>query len=64
MENAKASGSDTASDERSDEAENQYERTGPRVIISEITGKSVVSARPGAPLVTSEMVRKELEDFP
>jgi hypothetical protein len=48
-----------------EEAENPYgERTGPRVVIDEITGYSVVTARPGAPLVTNEDVKRELEDFP
>ena len=48
-----------------EETENPYgERTGPRVVIDEITGYPVVTARPGAPLVTNEDVRRELEDFP
>jgi hypothetical protein len=48
-----------------EEIENPYgERTGPRVVIDEITGYPVVTARPGAPLVTNEDVRRELEDFP
>lgn len=29
-----------------------------------VTGLPYVRARPGAPKVTSEMIRKELEDFP
>jgi hypothetical protein len=47
------------------EADHPYgERTGPRVVIDEITGYPVVTARPGAPLVTNEDVKRELEDFP
>ena len=44
--------------------ESPYKRTGPRVVYSELTGMPSVSARPGAPLITSEMVREWLEDFP
>ena len=40
------------------------ERTGPRVIYDEVTGYPVVTARPGAPMVTNEEVRRMLEDFP
>jgi hypothetical protein len=29
-----------------------------------VTGLPVVTMRPGPPWLTSEMVRKELEDFP
>ena len=36
------------------------ERTGPRVVYDEITGYSVVTARPGAPLVTNEDVKRLL----
>ena len=39
-------------------------RTGPRVVICEITGHPVVSAQPGAPPITSEEIKKLLEDFP
>ena len=39
-------------------------RTGPRVVICEITGHLVVAARPGVPLVTTEEIKKLLEDFP
>ena len=50
----------------SDEAETpEYgERTGPRVVIDEITGHPVVTKRPGAPMVTNEDVKRMLEDFP
>lgn len=40
------------------------ERTGPRVVYDEVTGYPVVTARPGAPMVTDEEVRRMLEDFP
>ena len=39
-------------------------RTGPRVVICEITGHPVVAARPGVPLVTDEEIKRLLEDFP
>ena len=39
-------------------------RTGPRVVICEITGHPVVSAQPGAPPVTDEEIKRLLEDFP
>lgn len=64
MENPETHAGDTPEDEESEDSAPQYKRTGPRVAISKVTGKSYVTARPGAPLVTSEMVRKELEDFP
>lgn len=35
-----------------------------RVVRDELTGLPVVVGRPGEPMVTSEMIRKELEDFP
>ena len=40
------------------------ERTGPRVIIDPISGYSVVTRQPGAPMVTNEEVKRLLEDFP
>ena len=40
------------------------ERTGPRVVIDEITGYSAVTKRPGAPMITNEDVKRMLEDFP
>jgi hypothetical protein len=47
------------------ETENLYgERTGPRVVCDETTGYSFVTARPGAPLVTNEEIKRLLEDFP
>jgi hypothetical protein len=56
--------SDTTPNEPA-EAENPYgERTGPRVVYDPITGYPVVTARPGAPLVTTEEIKKLLEDFP
>jgi hypothetical protein len=39
-------------------------RTGPRVVICEITGHPVVESRPGVPLVTDEEIKRLLEDFP
>lgn len=39
-------------------------RTGPRVVICEITGHPVVAARPGVPPVTDEEIKRLLEDFP
>jgi hypothetical protein len=47
------------------ETENPHsERTGPRVVYDEITGYPVVTARPGAPMVTNEDIKRLLEDFP
>jgi hypothetical protein len=40
------------------------ERTGPRVVYSKVTGYPYVTARPGAPKVTSGQIKKLLEDFP
>lgn len=40
------------------------ERTGPRVVIDPVTGYSVVTKRPGAPMVTNEDIKRWLEDFP
>ena len=39
-------------------------RTGPRVVIDKITGYPVVTARPGVPKLTTEDVKRLLEDFP
>jgi antitoxin (DNA-binding transcriptional repressor) of toxin-antitoxin stability system len=39
-------------------------RTGPRVVYNELTGYPVITARPGARTITSEDVRRMLEDFP
>lgn len=46
------------------ESDAPRERTGPRVVYDELTGHSVVTARPCAKKVTSEEVRAWLEDFP
>jgi hypothetical protein len=45
-------------------AETPGERTGPREVISELTGLPVVTARPGARKVTSEEIYAILKDFP
>ena len=50
--------------EAGDQSRKPLDRTGPRVVIDKLTGLPVVTARPGALRVTSEMVRKLLEDFP
>ncbi len=55
---------DTTTKEPTD-SENPYgERTGPRMVYDEITGYPVVTARPGAPMVTNEDIKRLLEDFP
>jgi hypothetical protein len=41
-----------------------YKRTGPRIVYDEITGYPAVAARPGVPKITSEDVKRMLEDFP
>jgi hypothetical protein len=57
--------SPTTTQNEPEETKNPYgERTGPRVAYDETTGYSYVTARPGAPLVTNEDVKRELEDFP
>ena len=40
------------------------ERTGPRVVIDPISGHSVVTGQPGAPMVTNEDIKRWLEEFP
>jgi hypothetical protein len=40
------------------------ERTAPRIAYSKVTGYPYVTARPGAPSITNEEIRKMLEDFP
>lgn len=40
------------------------ERTGPRTVISKVTGLPVVTARPGARKITSEEIYAMLKDFP
>jgi hypothetical protein len=40
------------------------ERSGPRVVYDRVTGYPVVKGRPGEPMVTSEEVKRLLEDFP
>ena len=53
------------SDSDDDDTPPMYgERTGPRVVIDPITGYSVVTKRPGAPMVTNEDIKRWLEDFP
>ena len=39
-------------------------RTGPRIAYSKVTGYPYVTARPGMPKITTEEVRKMLEEFP
>jgi hypothetical protein len=53
-----------ASQEDDRESEILPERTKPRIAYSKVTGYPHVTARPGVPKVTSEDVKKMLEDFP
>jgi hypothetical protein len=40
------------------------ERNGPRVVYDQVTGYPIVKGRPGEPMITSEEVKRQLEDFP
>jgi hypothetical protein len=53
---------DTADD--NDDPPEFAERTGPREIVSPITGYHVVTRRPGQRMITSEEIKEMLEDFP
>ena len=53
-----------ASDDANEGQSEPGERPEPRVVIDEITGYPVVRARPGVPKITTEDVKRMLEDFP